>query len=103
MEIAELLKEAGAERREEGRRLMTEPRYFITELNDGIQWLTDGQDFGMRAAAVPALLEALKRLEAHVPDREGLQPVDAEVKAFLNHVGLWQAKELARQAIQEAS
>ncbi len=38
-------------------------RYFLTELNDGIQWLTDGQDFGMNAASVPELLEALEYLE----------------------------------------
>ena len=35
------------------------PRYFITELNNGIQWITDGQDFGMRADAAPELLDAL--------------------------------------------
>jgi hypothetical protein len=38
------------------------PKYFITELNDGIQWLTDGLDFGMRADAAPELLKALKAL-----------------------------------------
>ncbi|KKM14507.1 hypothetical protein LCGC14_1705360 [marine sediment metagenome] len=37
-----------------------ESRYFLTELNDGIQWLTDGQDFGMRPAAARGLLEALE-------------------------------------------
>ena len=37
-------------------------RYFLTELNDGIQWLTDGQDFGMNAASVPELLETLERI-----------------------------------------
>ena len=48
------------------------------------------------------LLSALEHLDAHIPDREGLQPVDAEVRAFLNHKSLWRAKELAREAIKEA-
>ena len=48
------------------------------------------------------LLEALKRLDAFIPDREGLQPVDAEVRAFMEHEGLWRAKELARDAIERA-
>ncbi len=41
---------------------VSESRYFLTELNDGIQWLTDGQDFGMHSAAARGLLEALKVL-----------------------------------------
>ena len=48
------------------------------------------------------LLEALKRLDAFIPDREGLQPVDAEVRAFMEHEGIWRAKELARDAIERA-
>ena len=38
-------------------------RYFLTELNDGIQWLTDGQDFGMHPDAALGLLKALGGLE----------------------------------------
>ena len=37
------------------------PKWYLTELNDGIQWLTDG-DFGMNPAAAPELLEALEEL-----------------------------------------
>ena len=36
------------------------PKWYLTELNDGIQWLTDG-DFGMNPDAAPKLLEALAR------------------------------------------
>ena len=39
-----------------------ESRYFLTELNDGIQWLTDGQDFGMHPAAAQQMLRALESL-----------------------------------------
>jgi hypothetical protein len=41
------------------------PKWYITELNDGIQWLTDG-DFGMYPAAAPELLEALEGLRLWV-------------------------------------
>ena len=49
---------------------MTERHYFLTELNDGIQWLTDGQDFGMNPDAARDLLKALKRALATTQEIE---------------------------------
>ena len=40
--------------------------YFLTKLDDGRQWLTDGHDFGIEPDAVPDLLEACRELLAEV-------------------------------------
>ncbi len=53
-------------------------------------------------AVIALLLAALEHLDAHVPDREGLQPVDRETAAFLSNEPLWRAKDEARNAIKEA-
>jgi len=58
------------------------PKYFITELNDGIQWLTDGHDFGINPDAVPELLEALEEATDHLENWEA-KPKNLAYTAFV--------------------
>ena len=67
------------------------PRYFLTELNDGIQRLADGHGFGMNPTAAPALLKALEAL-MEFWDEPNPSPV---------HPGAIQVQE-ARNAIDAA-
>lgn len=66
------------------------PRYFLTELNDSIQWLTDGHDFGMNPDAVPGLLAALEAASTllfnewnHLEDGRGARALDDQIDAAI--------------------
>ncbi|KKL45601.1 hypothetical protein LCGC14_2353980 [marine sediment metagenome] len=77
------------------------PRYFLTELNDGLQWLTDGQDFGMHPDAAPKLLKALQIL-ANAPglDRNGI-PTGGRREPN-GGISLANVRRIARDAIKAA-
>ena len=84
------------------------PRYFLTELNDGIQWLTDGHDFGIYPAAVPALLATLegRAKQAHVASR-GMAEVSEDAYPSRPHLGTFDecyaaGRVQARAAIKAA-
>ncbi|KKM78527.1 hypothetical protein LCGC14_1359120 [marine sediment metagenome] len=85
------------------------PRYFLTELNDGLQWLTDGHDFGMHPGAARELLKALEDVRRIVAnqldnglfpakgDTSNLTPEQAHVRERLS-----MASRIARNAIKAA-
>ena len=83
--------------------IVTEDGGQIARLSKADERVMSNAEFIVRAVNnFYPLLEALERLDAFIPDREGLQPVDAEVRAFMEHEGIWRAKELARDAIERA-